>query len=194
MGVSGDPVEVAADEMFDVGTAAARRMREVEGAAAIHTKAQAAVVATRRAQVDTVGVAVEGDVEGVHGGSKGGDGLAVIKDKRFFRPAQSGETVSGVLRRNACLAVTPARADGVVAAEDVMARAVPMIGREGKERVRVAAPAPPVVPDDDGGVITIVIPPRLALDETPATACIERRGGRYFRAAGEDAHRIAPAI
>ena len=127
MGVSGDPVKIAADEMFDVSTAAARRMREVEDAAAIHTEAQAAVVAARRAEVDTVGVAVVGDVEGVHGGSKGGDGLAVIKDKCFFRPAQSGEAISGMLRCDARLAVTPARADGVVAAEDVVPGAEPVL-------------------------------------------------------------------
>ena len=125
--MSGDPVKVAVDEMFDVDTAAARRMREVEGAAAIHAEAQAAVVAARRAQVDTVGVAVVGNVEGVHGGSKGSDGLAVIKDKRFLRPAQSGKTVGGVLRCDACLAVTPARADGVVAAEDVASDAEPVL-------------------------------------------------------------------
>ena len=67
MGVGGNPGKVAADEVFDVGTAAARRVREVEGAAAVHAEAQAAVVAARRAQVDAVGVVLVGDVESLHG-------------------------------------------------------------------------------------------------------------------------------
>ena len=193
MGVSGDPVEIAADEMFDVGTAAARRMREVEGAAAIHAEAQAAVVAARRAQVDAVGVAVVGDVKGVHGGSKGGDGLAVIKDKRFFRPAQSGETVSGVLRRDARLAVLPARADGVVAAENVVPGAKPVLRRAGKEWM-IAAPAAPVVADDNGGRVMIILPPWRASDEAPTPTSVMRRGGRAFAATSQGADRIAPAV
>ena len=93
LGVGGNPGEVVMDELFDVGRPAARRVREVEGAAPVHAEAQAAVVAAWRAQVDAVGVVLAGDIEGVHERC----GLWCIRKKESALNRDAGASPGGVV-------------------------------------------------------------------------------------------------
>ena len=79
------------------------------------------------------------------------------------------------------------------------ARAVPAIGGNGEHAFAVfgdlvaAVPMPPIMPDHNGGVVLIVVPPRIADGKTPAPACEKGFAGDFFYAAGERADGVAAA-
>lgn len=100
---------------------------------------------------------------------------------------------------DAAFAVAPACANGKIHAEHIFARAVPAIGGNGEHAFAVfgdlvaAVPMPPIMPDHNGGVVLIVVPPRIADGEAPAPTCEKRLVGNFFYAASERADRMAAA-
>ena len=100
---------------------------------------------------------------------------------------------------DAFFAVAPACAHGKIHAEYVFARAVPAVGGHVEHALAVfgngvaVVPMPPIMPDNNGGAVLVVVPPWVADGKPPAPACEKGFAGDFFYAAGERADGVAAA-